>query len=184
MMAPMMAEMAGHGFTEVHDLLSQPWLGPLLAELEPDLVSTKDGILVYATDNEPGDETFDKNVRKLAEGADVLIYDGDCRFCTAQVLATGVEDLEHVVILDQQVEQRLHIDPRQHRVDRRGSRSEATWSRSKSTGSGRLSHPRQAAPSGPETVVRTSKASPHNGADPRRKSYRRPARTCPIRSTP
>jgi phosphoribosyl 1,2-cyclic phosphodiesterase len=38
-------------------------------------VETKDGVLVYATDNEPGDEMFDKNVRKLAEGADVLIYD-------------------------------------------------------------------------------------------------------------
>lgn len=31
--------------------------------------------LVYATDNEPGHPIFDKNVRKLAEGADVLIYD-------------------------------------------------------------------------------------------------------------
>lgn len=31
--------------------------------------------LVYATDNEPGDPVFDKSVRKLAEGADVLIYD-------------------------------------------------------------------------------------------------------------
>jgi len=31
--------------------------------------------LVYATDNEPGDPVFDKNVRRLAEGADVLIYD-------------------------------------------------------------------------------------------------------------
>jgi phosphoribosyl 1,2-cyclic phosphodiesterase len=38
-------------------------------------LETKDGILVYATDNEPGDAVFDKNVRKLAEGADVLIYD-------------------------------------------------------------------------------------------------------------
>jgi phosphoribosyl 1,2-cyclic phosphodiesterase len=38
-------------------------------------LETKDGILVYATDNEPGDEVFDKNVRKLAEGADILIYD-------------------------------------------------------------------------------------------------------------
>ncbi len=38
-------------------------------------LETKDGILVYATDNEPGDPVFDKNVRKLAEGADVLIYD-------------------------------------------------------------------------------------------------------------
>ena len=38
-------------------------------------LETKDGILVYATDNEPGDAVFDKNVRKLAEGADILIYD-------------------------------------------------------------------------------------------------------------
>jgi phosphoribosyl 1,2-cyclic phosphodiesterase len=38
-------------------------------------METKDGILVYATDNEPGDPAFDKAVRKLAEGADILIYD-------------------------------------------------------------------------------------------------------------
>jgi len=38
-------------------------------------LETKDGVMVYATDNEPGDTTFDKNVRELAAGADVLIYD-------------------------------------------------------------------------------------------------------------
>jgi ribonuclease BN (tRNA processing enzyme) len=38
-------------------------------------VETKDKVLVYATDNEPGDPVFDKKVRKQAEGADVLIYD-------------------------------------------------------------------------------------------------------------
>jgi phosphoribosyl 1,2-cyclic phosphodiesterase len=38
-------------------------------------LETKEGVLVYATDNEPGDALFDKNVRKLAAGADVLIYD-------------------------------------------------------------------------------------------------------------
>ena len=38
-------------------------------------LETKDGILVYATDNEPGDAAFDKALRQLAEGADVLIYD-------------------------------------------------------------------------------------------------------------
>lgn len=38
-------------------------------------METKDGVLVYATDNEPGDPVFDKNVRQLAAGADVLIYD-------------------------------------------------------------------------------------------------------------
>jgi ribonuclease BN (tRNA processing enzyme) len=38
-------------------------------------LETKDGVFVYATDNEPGDAVFDKNVRKLATGADVLVYD-------------------------------------------------------------------------------------------------------------
>src|SRR5919197_3226354 len=38
-------------------------------------LESRDGVLVYATDNEPGNEIFDKNLRKLAEGADVLIYD-------------------------------------------------------------------------------------------------------------
>jgi phosphoribosyl 1,2-cyclic phosphodiesterase len=32
-------------------------------------------VFVYATDNEPGHAFFDHNVRKLAEGADVLVYD-------------------------------------------------------------------------------------------------------------
>jgi phosphoribosyl 1,2-cyclic phosphodiesterase len=32
-------------------------------------------VLVYATDNEPGDSRGDENVRVLAEGADVFIYD-------------------------------------------------------------------------------------------------------------
>jgi len=38
-------------------------------------LETREGVLVYATDNEPGDSDFDKTVRKLAEGADILIYD-------------------------------------------------------------------------------------------------------------
>jgi len=38
-------------------------------------LETKDGVFVYATDNEPGDAKFDQNVRKLAAGADVLVYD-------------------------------------------------------------------------------------------------------------
>jgi len=38
-------------------------------------LETQDGVVVYATDNEPGHALFDKNVRKLAAGADVLIYD-------------------------------------------------------------------------------------------------------------
>jgi phosphoribosyl 1,2-cyclic phosphodiesterase len=38
-------------------------------------LETTDGVLVYATDNEPGDAGFDKNLRQLASGADVLIYD-------------------------------------------------------------------------------------------------------------
>ncbi len=38
-------------------------------------METKQGVLIYATDNEPGQVEFDKSVRKFAEGADVLIYD-------------------------------------------------------------------------------------------------------------
>ena len=38
-------------------------------------LETPEGTVVYATDNEPGDATFDKNVHKLAAGADILIYD-------------------------------------------------------------------------------------------------------------
>lgn len=38
-------------------------------------LETKEGVVVYATDNEPGDAQFDKSVRKLAAGADLLIYD-------------------------------------------------------------------------------------------------------------
>ena len=38
-------------------------------------IEAGDKVLVYATDNEPGHPVFDKNVRQLAEGADVLIYD-------------------------------------------------------------------------------------------------------------
>jgi len=38
-------------------------------------IESKQGVVVYATDNEPGDAQFDKKVRKLAEGADILIYD-------------------------------------------------------------------------------------------------------------
>ena len=38
-------------------------------------METEGKVIVYATDNEPGHPVFDKNVRKLAEGADVLIYD-------------------------------------------------------------------------------------------------------------
>lgn len=32
-------------------------------------------VVVYATDNEPGSSQHDRNVRKLAEGADIFIYD-------------------------------------------------------------------------------------------------------------
>ena len=38
-------------------------------------LESKEGVVVYATDNEPGDAEFDKNVRKLAAGANLLIYD-------------------------------------------------------------------------------------------------------------
>ena len=78
-----MSEMAAHrNFYDIEEdriafdecVIQSMWLnhpqGCLGFRLE-----TKDGILVYATDNEPGHPVFDKNVRKLAQGADLLIYD-------------------------------------------------------------------------------------------------------------
>jgi phosphoribosyl 1,2-cyclic phosphodiesterase len=38
-------------------------------------LETDEGVVVYATDNEPGDGVFDQNLRQLAAGADLLIYD-------------------------------------------------------------------------------------------------------------
>ncbi|HEX7284811.1 MAG TPA: MBL fold metallo-hydrolase [Candidatus Angelobacter sp.] len=38
-------------------------------------IESKGKTVVYATDNEPGQTEFDKKVRELAEGADLLIYD-------------------------------------------------------------------------------------------------------------
>jgi len=38
-------------------------------------LDTSGGSVVYATDNEPGPAEFDLNLRQLAHGADVLIYD-------------------------------------------------------------------------------------------------------------
>jgi phosphoribosyl 1,2-cyclic phosphodiesterase len=39
-------------------------------------IETGGGIVVYASDNEPGDPCGDRNLRELARNADVLIYDG------------------------------------------------------------------------------------------------------------
>ncbi len=38
-------------------------------------VEAETGVFVYATDHEHGNPTFDASVRKLAEGADLLVYD-------------------------------------------------------------------------------------------------------------
>ncbi|MCH8268223.1 MAG: MBL fold metallo-hydrolase [Acidobacteria bacterium] len=38
-------------------------------------VETNSEVIVYATDNEAGDRAGDRNLRELAQGADVLIYD-------------------------------------------------------------------------------------------------------------
>lgn len=38
-------------------------------------IETSGGSIVYATDNEPGSAEHDRNLRQLAQGADVLIYD-------------------------------------------------------------------------------------------------------------
>jgi ribonuclease Z len=38
-------------------------------------ISADGGALVYATDTEPGSKVHDQNIRKIAAGADVLVYD-------------------------------------------------------------------------------------------------------------
>src|SRR6202020_475907 len=38
-------------------------------------IETAAGIVVYATDNEPGNPALDKSLRDLAAGADVVVYD-------------------------------------------------------------------------------------------------------------
>jgi phosphoribosyl 1,2-cyclic phosphodiesterase len=78
-----MSEMAAHrNFYDIEEdriafdqcIVQSMWLnhpqGCLGFRLE-----TPEKVVVYATDNEPGHPVFDKNVRQLAEGADVLIYD-------------------------------------------------------------------------------------------------------------
>ena len=49
-------------------------------------------VFVYATDTEPGDPRGDQNVRVLAEGADVLIYDAQY---TPQEYRTGKQNWGH-----------------------------------------------------------------------------------------
>lgn len=45
-------------------------------------METEKSVVVYATDNEPGHPVFDQNVRELAQGADLLIY--DCQYLPEQ----------------------------------------------------------------------------------------------------
>jgi len=46
-------------------------------------IETPAGIIVYATDNEPGDLVLDKNLRELAAGADIFV--NDAQFTPAQL---------------------------------------------------------------------------------------------------
>ncbi len=79
-----MTEMAAHRrFYDIEEaripfddcVIQSMWLNHPQGCLGFRIESNEGPILVYATDNEPGHEVFDKSVRKLAEGADVLIYD-------------------------------------------------------------------------------------------------------------
>jgi len=49
-------------------------------------IETPAGIVVYATDNEPGDPVLDKNLRELAADADIFI--NDAQFTPAQLAST------------------------------------------------------------------------------------------------
>ncbi len=55
-------------------------------------IEHKGKVLVYATDNEPGDPAGDRNVRTLAAGADVLIYDAQY---TPEEYAAGKQNWGH-----------------------------------------------------------------------------------------
>lgn len=55
-------------------------------------IEHKGKVVVYATDNEPGDPTGDRNVRALAAGADVLIYDAQY---TPEEYAAGKQNWGH-----------------------------------------------------------------------------------------
>jgi len=46
-------------------------------------IETPAGIIVYATDNEPGEPALDKSLRELAEGADIFV--NDAQFTPAQL---------------------------------------------------------------------------------------------------
>ncbi len=60
-------------------------------------IETPAGTVVYATDNEPGNAELDKNLRELAEGADVFI--NDAQF-TPEQLATTRKGWGHSTWLD------------------------------------------------------------------------------------
>ena len=68
-------EVAGGEQWDVHGThISTAWLNHPQGCLGYRL-DTPTGSIVYATDNEPGVSEFDNNIRELARGADVLIYD-------------------------------------------------------------------------------------------------------------
>lgn len=69
------SEVAGGEKWEIHGThITTAWLNHPQACLGYRL-DTSAGSIVYATDNEPGVAEFDSNLRELAQGADVLIYD-------------------------------------------------------------------------------------------------------------
>lgn len=68
-------EVAGGDKWEIHGTrITAGWLNHPQGCLGYRL-DTAGGSVVYATDNEPGVPEFDQNLRQLAQGADVLIYD-------------------------------------------------------------------------------------------------------------
>jgi phosphoribosyl 1,2-cyclic phosphodiesterase len=68
-------EVGGGEKWEIHGThITTAWLNHPQACLGYRL-DTPAGSIVYATDNEPGVAEFDNNLRELAQGADVLIYD-------------------------------------------------------------------------------------------------------------
>ncbi len=91
-----LTNLAGHGFTEVHELLAPPWLGPVLGELERDGRLPLESVWVYAplADLEAAERGAKgwESERCVLAGAKVFV-DGTLNSRTALMLEEYVDPL-------------------------------------------------------------------------------------------
>ena len=85
-------EVAGGEKWEVAGTHNHGGVAESSARLLRNWLDTTAGSIVYATDNEPGVAEYDQNLRQLAHGADVLIYDAQY---SPELLATSRKGWGH-----------------------------------------------------------------------------------------